>query len=271
MAIVPGIPDEMQMSLAPSSVLSWGLDRIDDRSGLDNSYDGPADGGNDVHVYVADTGIRTSHGDFGSRAVPTIEVVGNGVVECSADDVNCARDRQGHGTHCAGTIGGTEYGVAKGATIHAVKVLSDSGRGSFSWFVEALDWVVTNGQRPAVFSASLGGQGNIGFVETAIDRTTAAGVVVVVAAGNDNMDACGFSPAHVSSAITVGATRSHDTRAYYSNHGSCLDIFAPGSSITSADEASDSGSTTISGTSMACPHVAGAAALILQQDPNLTP
>merc|ERR1719379_631726 len=200
----------------------------------------------------------TSHVDFGERAIPTIEVLGNGVIECAADDASCARDVQGHGTHCAGTIGGTEYGVAKGATIHAVKVLSDSGRGSFSWFVEALDWVVTKGQRPAVFSASLGGQGNIGFVETAIDRATAAGVVVVVAAGNDNMDACGFSPAHVSSAITVGATRSDDTRAYYSNYGSCLDIFAPGSSITSAAVSSDSSSATMSGTSMACPHVAGA-------------
>merc|ERR1719379_337723 len=213
----------------------------------------------------------TSHVDFGERAIPTIEVLGNGVIECAADDANCARDRQGHGTHCAATVGGTQYGVAKSATLHAVKVLSDSGRGSFSWFVEALDWVATYGERPAVFSASLGGQGNIGFVETAIDQATAAGVVVVVAAGNDDMDACEFSPAHVSSAITVGATSSDDTRAYYSNHGSCLDIFAPGSSITSAAVSSDSDSATMSGTSMACPHVAGAAALPLQHEPNLTP
>merc|ERR1711937_606060 len=177
--------------------------------------------------------------------------------------MGCARDAQGHGTHCAGTIGGAQYGVAKGATIHAVKVLSDSGSGSFSWFVEALDWVVTKGQRPAVFSASLGGSRNIGFVETAIDRATAAGVVVVVAAGNDNMDACSFSPAHVGSAITVGATRSDDNRAWYSNHGSCLDIFAPGSSITSAGVSSDSASATMSGTSMACPHVAGAVVVVV--------
>jgi len=271
MAMVPGMDDDMEtrMSLT-SQVLSWGLDRIDDRSGLDNSYDGAADGGNGVHVYVADTGIMTSHAEFGSRAIPTLEVVGNGVVECDGDS-NCAQDIQGHGTHCAGTIGGAQYGVAKGATIHAVKVLSDTGYGSFSWFVEALDWVVTNGQRPAVFSASLGAQANIGFVEAAIDRATAAGVVVVVAAGNNAMDACGFSPAHAGSAITVGATRWDDTRAWYSNHGSCLDIFAPGSSITSAAVSSDTASTTMSGTSMACPHVAGAAALILQQNASLTP
>jgi len=271
MAMVPGMDDDMEtrMSLT-SQVLSWGLDRIDDRSGLDNSYDGAADGGNGVHVYVADTGIRTSHAEFGSRAIPTLEVVGNGVVECDGDS-NCAQDIQGHGTHCAGTIGGAHYGVTKGATIHAVKVLSDSGYGSFSWFVEALDWVVTNGQRPAVFSASLGAQANIGFVEAAIDRATAAGVVVVVAAGNNAMDACGFSPAHAGSAITVGATRWDDTRAWYSNHGSCLDIFAPGSSIASAAVSSDTASATMSGTSMACPHVAGAAALILQQNESLTP
>merc|ERR1719379_2338818 len=209
----------------------------------------------------------TSHVDFGSRAIPTIEVVGNGVVECSADDPNCARDIQGHGTHCAGTIGGTQYGVAKAATIHAVKVLSDDGKGSFSWFVEALDWVVTKGQRPAVFSASLGGAGHISFVDAAIASATAAGVVVVVAAGNEDMDACDFSPANAGSAITVGATGWDDTRSWFSNHGSCLDIFAPGTSITSAGLSSDSASAT----SMACPHVAGAAALMLQKEPNLTP
>merc|ERR1711904_626135 len=266
--MVPGMDDDMEtrMSLT-SQVLSWGLDRIDDRSGLDNSYDGAANGGNGVHVYVADTGIRTSHTEFGTRAIPTLEVVGNGVVECDGD-ANCARDVQGHGTHCAGTIGGAHYGVAKGATIHAVKVLSDSGYGSFSWFVEALDWVVTNGQRPAVFSASLGGPGSIGFVSAAIQSATDAGVIVVVAAGNENDDACSYSPASATAAVTVGATTSSDGRAWYSNYGSCLDIFAPGSQITSAGHESNSTLATLSGTSMATPHVAGAAALMLQNTPS---
>jgi subtilisin family serine protease len=142
-----------------STVASWGLDRIDSRAlALDGAYDGPANGGENVHVYVLDTGIKTTHEDFASRAIPTLEVLGDGPVECNANDVLCAGDMQGHGTHCAGTIGGTAYGVAKGVTLHAVKILSDSGSGSFSWFIEALEWVVQNGKRPAVVSASLGAQ-----------------------------------------------------------------------------------------------------------------
>jgi len=256
-----------------NSGLSWGLDRIDDRAGLDGSYDVATDGGRGVHVYVADTGIRTTHDDFAgadgvSRAIPTLEVLGAGVVECDPADVNCARDRDGHGTHCAGTIAGTRHGVAKGVTVHAVKVLGDDGSGSFSWFVEALDWVVANGQRPAVFSASLGGPGSIGFVSAAIQSATDAGVIVVVAAGNENDDACSYSPASATAAVTVGATTSSDGRAWYSNYGSCLDIFAPGSQITSAGHESNSALATLSGTSMATPHVAGAAALLLQNAPS---
>jgi len=256
-----------------NSGLSWGLDRIDDRAGLDGSYDVATDGGRGVHVYVADTGIRTTHDDFAgadgvSRAIPTLEVLGAGVVECDPADVNCARDRDGHGTHCAGTIAGTRHGVAKGVTVHAVKVLGDDGSGSFSWFVEALDWVVANGQRPAVFSASLGGPGSIGFVSAAIQSATDAGVIVVVAAGNENDDACSYSPASATAAVTVGATTSSDGRAWYSNYGSCLDIFAPGSQITSAGHESNSALATLSGTSMATPHVAGAAALLLQNTPS---
>jgi hypothetical protein len=256
-----------------NSGLSWGLDRIDDRAGLDGSYDVATDGGRGVHVYVADTGIRTTHDDFAgadgvSRAIPTLEVLGAGVVECDPADVNCARDRDGHGTHCAGTIAGTRHGVAKGVTVHAVKVLGDDGSGSFSWFVEALDWVVANGQKPAVFSASLGGPGSIGFVSAAIQSATDAGVIVVVAAGNENDDACSYSPASATAAVTVGATTSSDGRAWYSNYGSCLDIFAPGSQITSAGHESNSALATLSGTSMATPHVAGAAALLLQNTPS---
>ena len=143
---------------------SWGLDRVDDRQGLDNSYEAPANGGQGVHVYVADTGIRTTHGDFfdasgAGRAVPTLQALDKGLEVCSPSDTKCAEDLNGHGTHCAGTIGGSQYGIAKGATLHAVKVLSDSGSGSWMNFLLALDWVATEGQRPAVFSASLGGPG----------------------------------------------------------------------------------------------------------------
>jgi len=269
------IPEGPDLSMAVAG-LPWGLDRIDDRSGLDNSYQSSPNGGKGVHVYVLDTGIRTTHDEFKapngtSRAVPTLEVLGNGVIECKNLDTSCAADKQGHGTHCAGTIGGANYGVAKGASLHAVKVLSDSGSGQWSWFIEALDWVATHGQRPAVVSASLGGGGRIVSVEVAVKAAVAAGVTVVVAAGNSNADACGYSPAHVPAAITVGATDKNDKRASFSSYGPCLDIFAPGVSILSAGKNSDKASATFSGTSMACPHVSGAAALLLEKDALLSP
>jgi len=155
--------------------------------------------------------------------------------------------------------------------IHAVKILSDSGSGQFSWFTLALDWIVSNGERPAIVSASLGGGGNHNFVKVAVDRTVQAGVVVVVAAGNDRANACGFTPAYILSTINVGATQSNDQRAGFSNYGQCLDIFAPGVNIISAGHQSNSATAQMQGTSMACPHVAGAAALVLQKEPNLMP
>jgi len=183
----------------------------------------------------------------------------------------CAWDKQGHGTHCAGTAAGASYGVAPGATIHAVKVLNDAGSGQFSWSVDALDFLATRGERPAIASMSLGGSGTLQTMKDAVDAATAAGVTVVVAAGNDNSDACGFSPAYVPSALTVGSTDQSDARSYFSNYGRCVDFWAPGSSITSASHASDTGSATFSGTSMACPHVSGGAALVLARSPSNNP
>merc|ERR1719433_1131346 len=244
----------------------WGLDRIDTKgAGGDGKYDPPASGGAGAHVYVADTGIRTSHTQFEGRAINTLDMTsGNGAKPCNGD-TTCAADRHGHGTHCAGIVGGKDYGVAPKATIHAVKVLSDQGGGSFSWVLGSLDWILANGPKPAVWSASLGGSGTSQSVRKGIDEAVAKDVVVVVAAGNSNKNACNYQPAFVPSAITVGSTTSTDSRSSFSNFGTCVDIFAPGSSVLSASHKSNTASATFSGTSMACPHVAGAAALVLAE------
>lgn len=251
---------------------SWGLDRIDARGGLDHVY-APARrlDGSGVHVYMLDTGIRSTHMDFGGRAIPTLEVVGRGVVPCAASRAECARDRNGHGTHTAATVGGSAYGVAKGATLHAVQVLNSNGAGPWSWFVAAIDWILANGERPAVISASIGGPGKSHSVTAAVDAAVSAGVTVVVAAGNDGTDACAYTPSGVGSAITVGAMDKDDSRSGYSNTGSCVDVFGPGSGIVSAWASSDTARKKLSGTSMACPHVAGAAALTLQEQPSRGP
>lgn len=179
--------------------LPWGLNRIDQRElPMDRSYKSGSNyrGGRGTHVYVMDTGVRTTHGDFQGRAIPTLEVLGRGPRVCNGD-VNCAGDRDGHGTHCAGSVGGFKYGVAKKANIHAVKTLGDDGGGVLSWNEIAFDWVIAHGERPAVASLSLGGPGRVQSMEVAVNAAVRRGIVVVVAAGNQNDNACGYTPAYI--------------------------------------------------------------------------
>jgi len=259
--IIPGVPSAPPQASRQISA-SWGLDRI----GVPETERT----GEGVHIYVLDTGVYTEHEDFEGRAKSVLDVSSGDAVECQGS-TTCAVDRQGHGTFCAAVAGGRQFGVAKRASIYAMKVLSDQGSGSFSWSIAALDWVAFKGERPAVASMSLGGPGRLQSMQTAIDQATQSGVTVVVAAGNEDDSGCRYSPAFVPNAITVGATTEQDARASYSNYGSCLDIYAPGSAIVSAWITSPSSSKILSGTSMACPHVSGGAALLLGSNPSWTP
>ncbi|SCL23069.1 Serine protease, subtilisin family [Micromonospora nigra] len=238
---------------------SWGIDRVDQRNlPLDRSYTYPNTATN-VTSYILDTGIRISHSDFGGRAV-----WGTNTVDTNNTDCN------GHGTHVAGTTGGTAYGVAKGTRLVAVKVLNCSGSGTTAGVIAGVDWVTANAVKPAVANMSLGG-GASTALDNAVASSIASGVTYALAAGNSNANACNSSPARTPAAITVGATTNTDARASYSNYGTCLDIFAPGSSITAPWITNDTSTNTISGTSMASPHAAGAAALVLSANPSWTP
>jgi aqualysin 1 len=248
------IEEDQVISLdATQSPATWGLDRIDQHNlPLNNTYTYNSTGAG-VTAYIIDTGIRVSHNEFGGRASSGYDFVDN---DSNADDCN------GHGTHVAGTVGGNTYGVAKGVSLVAVRVLNCSGSGSTSGVIAGIDWVTSHHTAKAVANMSLGGNAS-NALDNAVRNSIAGGVVYAIAAGNSNRDACKFSPARTAEAITVGATTSSDARASYSNYGSCLDLFAPGSSITSAWNTSNTATNTISGTSMATPHVAGVAALYL--------
>ncbi|MER5310187.1 S8 family serine peptidase [Streptomyces sp. NPDC002773] len=241
---------------------SWGLDRIDQRGlPLNQSYTYPDTAGQGVTAYIIDTGVRISHSDFGGRAFNGFDAV---------DNDNVAQDGNGHGTHVAGTVAGTAHGVAKKAKIVGVRVLDNNGSGTTAGVVAGIDWVTRNAVKPAVANMSLGG-GVDSTLDTAVRNSIASGVTYAVAAGNSNANASNYSPARVSEALTVGSTTSTDARSSFSNYGAVVDIFAPGSSITSAWNTGDTATNSISGTSMAAPHVAGAAALYLGNNPTATP
>ena len=239
---------------------SWGLDRVDQRDlPLNKKYKYVGKAGSGVEAYVIDTGIRFSHTDFGGRATSGFDAVDGG----TADDCN------GHGTHVSGTVGGKTYGVAKKVALVGVRVLDCGGSGTWEGVIAGVDWVTANHSGPSVANMSIQG-GKVQSVNDAITNSINAGVVYAVAAANFSDDACAYSPASTPLAITVGATTIGDARASFSNYGTCLDLFAPGDSITSDWYTSDTATNTISGTSMASPHVAGVAALYLSKNPGAT-
>jgi subtilisin family serine protease len=244
-----------------SEVASWGLDRVDQKDlPLDNTYT-PTNGGEGVTAFIIDTGVRATHETFGGR-------VSGGFDAIDGDDN--PDDGFGHGTHVAGTIGGTEYGLAKSVAITPVRVLGDDGSGTTEQVVAGIDWVTQNHSGPSVANMSLGG-GADEALDTAVQNSIASGVTYAIAAGNSSADASGFSPARVQDAITVAASDINDAQADFSNFGSLVDLYAPGVDITSSWNDSDTGTNTISGTSMATPHVAGAAAMFLSANPEATP
>lgn len=228
-------------------VSSWGLDRIDQANlPLDNQYN-HTNSGAGVHAYIIDTGVDPAHPDFGGRASVAFDSLGGNGIDC-----------HGHGTHVSGTVGGTTYGVAPEASLYGVRVLNCAGSGTWDSVIAGMDWVAANGQRPAVANMSLGGGFNAS-VNAAATALANSGVFTSIAAGNSSVDACNYSPAGADGVLTVAASDINDVSAWFTNHGSCVEVYGPGVAIKSAWL--NGGTNTISGTSMAAPHVAGVGAL----------
>lgn len=251
----------MKIDATTQSNPDWGLDRIDQKTlPLDSAYS-YLQTGSGTTAYIVDTGILSTHQQFSGRVLSGYTAIsdGNGTTDCN-----------GHGTHVAGTVGGSTYGVAKNVSLVPIRILGCDGSGASSNVIAGLDWILKNGKKPAVVNMSLGGDANTSL-DSAVENLFNNGYVMVVAAGNSNADACSSSPARVSKAITVAATDDTDTRASYSNYGSCVDIFAPGSQINSSWIGSNTATKVLNGTSMATPHVVGVVAEMLQSTPTATP
>ena len=258
------VPDaDVNGNQSGTDLSQWGIDRIDQQNlPLDGSYSYGNDGSG-VTAYIVDSGIRQTHSDFTGRITNGFDTIGDG---------NSYSDCYGHGTHVAGIIGGTQYGVAKKVNIVPVRVFACSGSATGTNLLNGLNWIKANHPGgPAVINMSLGSSGVSSGWQYVVDDMVSSGFIVVVSAGNDTADACGYSPAFVPSSITVGSTTQADAISSFSNYGSCVDILAPGSQITSASYSSDNGSVSMSGTSMSAPHVAGAVARILSAQPSYTP
>ncbi|MDN4020457.1 S8 family peptidase [Acinetobacter pittii] len=251
----------MKIDATTQSKPDWGLDRIDQKALPLNSAYSYLQTGSGTTAYIVDTGILSTHQQFSGRVLSGYTAIsdGNGTTDCN-----------GHGTHVAGTVGGSTYGVAKNVSLVPIRILGCDGSGASSNVIAGLDWILKNGKKPAVVNMSLGG-GASTSLDSAVENLFNNGYVMVVAAGNSNTDACSSSPARVSKAITVAATDNTDTRASYSNYGSCVDIFAPGSQINSSWIGNNTATKILNGTSMATPHVAGVVAEMLQSTPNATP